>query len=129
MKNNGYDPGLIIRMPSALFATVLSLMVAVFSLNNWNIKIACALTYALALVISGWGFALVAWRIAGFIHAALMLGIAGFCFYVCLGNLDAPLGDNPAAGLIATATLIYFIVGTLSALFGIGITYLVLKKS
>ncbi len=139
MKDDGYDPGLIIKMPSALFATVLSMGVVLLQLNKlsrwsqigsaehfWSVF---ALTYAVLLVISGWIFAIAGWRMAGFVHAALMLGIAGFCFYVWSGNLNAPLADNPAAGIIAAAPVAYFVVGALTALFGIGTGYLLFGKS
>ncbi len=88
-----------------------------------------ALIYLLILAISGWIFALLGSRIAGIVHSALMLGIAGFCFYTWLGNVDTPLADNAAAGVIAIATLVYFIIGALAGLCGIGIAYLVFKKN
>ena len=88
-----------------------------------------ALVYLIILALSGWIFAITAWRISGFIHAALMLGIAGFCFYVCSSNLNTPFADNPAAGIIAAVTLVYFIGGVLAALLGTGTAYLLLGKS
>jgi hypothetical protein len=42
--------------------------------------------------------------------------------------LDTPLADNPAAGLIAAAIFVYFVVGALAGLFGIGIAYLMFRK-
>ncbi|HUE37309.1 MAG TPA: hypothetical protein VMO20_07955 [Candidatus Acidoferrum sp.] len=129
MNNEQYDPGLIIKMPSALFATLMLSLAAAFSLNNWNVRNACILSYILMLAVSGWSFALGKWRIAGFIHSALMLGIAGFCLYYWLGFLEVPLADNPAAGVIATASLVYLVVGIVAAIFGIGNGYFLLKDN
>lgn len=126
MKTDDDDPTLIIKMPSALFATVL-LIVARMFLNNSRVHNACIMSYASVLAISGWSFAIAGWRVAGLIHSILMFGIASFCFYVCFNNFNAPLADNPAAGLIGTVTLVYFIVGVLSGLCTIGIIYLLLK--
>ncbi|MGH7941385.1 MAG: hypothetical protein ACREFR_09970 [Limisphaerales bacterium] len=139
MKDDGYDPGLFIKMSSALFATMLSAGVVLVEANKfsrwsqigdaerfWSVF---ALSYAALLAILGYIFAVAGWCMAGFIHAALMLGIAGFCFYLWSGNLNAPLADSPAAGIIAIATLVYFIVGALAALFGLGTAYLLFGKS
>jgi hypothetical protein len=129
MKNGGYDEGLIIKMPSAMFATLLLPFVATLFLNNRNERMEVALIYLLVLAISGWIFALFGSRIAGVVHSTLMLGIAGFCFYTWLGDVDTPLADNPAAGVIAIATVVCFIIGALAGLCGIGIAYLVFKKT
>lgn len=90
---------------------------------------ACVLTYVVVLAISGWIFAVVKWRSAGFIHAVLMLGIAGMVFYKIMGGiLTSPGSDDPVAGVVAAADLVFIVVGVLAALCGIGVAYLAFKK-
>jgi hypothetical protein len=129
MNQDEYTKAGVIKVASAMYATLLWPFVTCLGSRNWSEKMAVALVYSSVLALSGWVFAITASRIAGFIHAALMLGMAGFCFYVCLGNLNAPLADNPAAGMIAVATLAYFIVGALAAIFGIGAGSVLFGKS
>lgn len=129
MNNEQRDNGLIIKMPSALLATLLLLFIGMLFLRNWNERTAIALLYVAVLAFSGWIFALWTIRIAGIIHSLLMFGIAGFCFYGVLFTEKTPLADNPAAGVDAIATVVGFTLGVIASLCGIGAAYLVFKKN
>lgn len=128
MKGDDSDSDLVIKMSSAMFSTLLAPFVGSLAVRSWNEWRALILAYILTLVLSGWAFAFMGLRVAGFINSALMLGIAGFCFYYSLGDMATPLADNPAAGLVATAALIYLLAGVIAAALGLGVGYILLKK-
>lgn len=128
MKGDDHDSGLVIKMLSALCSTLLAPFIGSLALKSWSEWRALILAYMLVIVLSGWVFAFVGWRAAGFINSALMLGIAGFCFYYSLGDMATPLADNPAAGLVATAALIYLIAGIVAAALSFSVGYFLLRK-
>lgn len=138
MANN--DREFIIKIPSALFATLLSFGVMLLFLNKVSIWrqigdtehfwMLFAAIYAAILTVSGWLFVASKWRGAGLIHAALMFGIAGFVFYKSMtGILTSPGSDDAVAGVVAATNLFFVIVGVLAAFCGIGIAYLLFRKS
>jgi len=81
-----------------------------------------ALIYVIILTVSGWFFAAFKWRLAGFIHAGLMLGIAGIVFYEIMnGIVTSPGSDNAAAGIVAGADLVFILLGLFTAICGIAV--------
>src|SRR5882724_9581766 len=103
---------------SALFATLLTCGLAMLVTNKisiWNslgtgekVWTIFASTYAIMLTVSGWLYGVLESRVLGIIHAVLMLGIAGMIFYGFLsGFISSPGSDNAAAGIVATANLVF----------------------
>jgi hypothetical protein len=85
--------------------------------------------YFVVLTASGWLFVMFQLRLVGLIHALLMLGIAGFGFYGGLVGMQTPLADKPSAGILASATVISFVIGVLAATCGIAVMFLTFKKT
>jgi hypothetical protein len=118
-----------ISIVSALFATLLfgiSLLwiLGQFSHQEANVKLRMifVLTYVIVLSVSGWFFAVFKWRVMGFIHAVLMLGIAGMVLYgIMRGMVTSPGSDNAAAGIVAAADLVFILLGLFSAICGIAV--------
>ncbi len=84
--------------------------------------------YAILMVVAGWGYAALRLRILGWIHALLMLGVAGGSGYYGL----AVLGDhsiaggsgpdaNPVGGILYGIGFLYCAVAIVTAACGIGV--------
>ena len=115
---------------SALFATLLLCALALLVRNKlsiwghlgtsekvWTI---IAAAYAVIMTASGWDYRASRRRTLGFIHAALMLGVAGLVLYgVLRGAVASPGPDNAAGGILALANLVFIIIGALAAICGI----------
>ena len=119
---------------SALFASLLLCGLSLLVNNKFSIwdKLGggekfwtiFALVYAIILAVSGWLYGALKKRAVGFVHATLMLGIAGLVFYGILnGMVTNPGADNAAAGIIAAANLIFIVIGALAAGCGIAVMY------
>lgn len=81
-----------------------------------------ALVYALVLTLSGWLYGALKMRAVGFLHAALMLVIAGLVFYeIARGAVTNPGADNAAAGIVAGANVVFVIIGALAASCGVAL--------
>jgi hypothetical protein len=117
---------------SALYATLLWLGLALVVSNQVSIWgqlgtrdklwIAFELAYAVVLVGSGLLYYTTARRFAGFIHALLHFGLAGFV--VCAlsrGAGSSPGPDNAAAGILAAANLVFVVGGALAAMCGFSV--------
>jgi hypothetical protein len=88
-----------------------------------------ASVYASILVLSGILYFTTLRRVAGFTHAALMLGAAGLVgFEIVRGQITRPGNDDAAAGIVAAANLVFVVGGGLAAIFGIGVLYSSLSK-
>ena len=129
MNTDNGNKGVAIKMSSAMLATLLLPFAIIFFLNNPNERSAFSLAYIFALFASGWLFAFFNIRFIGFLHSALMLGIAGFVFYTWLNLSNTPLADNPSAGVDALGSLISIVVGLIAALCGFGVAYVIVKKT
>jgi hypothetical protein len=115
---------------SALFATLLLCALALLVRNKlsiwghlgtsekvWTI---IAAAYAVIMTASGWDYCVSGRRTLGFIHAALMLGVAGLVFVAVLrGSVASPGPDNAAAGILAAADFAFVAIGLLAAICGI----------
>jgi hypothetical protein len=123
-----------ILMVSALFSTLLFGLQFVLVLNQFHIwgqlgtsdkvQIIFHSAYVIILAASGWFYTAFKWRVTGFIHAALMLGIAGLVLYgVLSGWVTSPGKDNAAAGILAAANLIFIVVGAFATVCGIGVAW------
>jgi len=118
-----------ISIVSALFATLLFSISALWILKQFGyqgtsgkLRMIVALIYVIILTVSGWFFAAFKWRLAGFIHAGLMLGIAGIVFYEIMnGIVTSPGSDNAAAGIVAGADLVFILLGLFTAICGIAV--------
>jgi hypothetical protein len=117
---------------SALFATLLSCVLALLVINKfsiWNhlgtgekIWAVFASAYAVVLTVSGWLYGALESRVAGITHAVLMLGVAGIVLYgVLSGFVSNPGSDNAAAGIVAAANLVFVIIGALAAICGVAV--------
>jgi hypothetical protein len=91
--------------------------------------------YAAVAVIAGWGYAVSRVRVFGWIHALLMLGVAGLCAvygFSTLGDRSITGGRgpdaNPVAGIIYGFALLGVIVAVVTAVCGIGVVRHVLRK-
>ena len=88
--------------------------------------------YAAVAVIAGWWYAASRFRLVGWIHALLMLGVAGLCAdygFSTLGHRGGRGPDaNPAAGIIYGIALLGVIVAVVTAVCGIGVIRHVLRK-
>jgi hypothetical protein len=128
MQSNDNGDGFLIKVTSVLFATsVWPFILSLFG-RHWSEKMALALAYSVILVMSGWIFLVFKSRIAGFVHATSMLALAGFWLCYGINDLEAPLADNPAAGMIATASLLYLAAGTVTAILAAGVGYSLFKR-
>jgi hypothetical protein len=88
-----------------------------------------ASVYASVLVLSGIFYFSTLRRVAGFTHAALMLGIAGMVgFEVARGQLSRVNADDAAAGIVAAANLVFVVGGGLAAIFGMGVLFSSVSK-
>ena len=94
-----------------------------------------ATIYAAVAVIAGWGYILSRFRFLGWIHALLMLGVAGLCgFYglSVLGNRSILGGSgpdaNPVAGIIYGIALVAVAIAAIIAVCGIGVIRHVLRR-
>ncbi|MGH7943316.1 MAG: hypothetical protein ACREDS_00120 [Limisphaerales bacterium] len=130
------DTRRVLAIPSALFATLLFGICILYVLKQFSyqgtsdkLRMIVVLAYLAILTILGWLYVTFKKRLAGFIHAVLMFGIAGLGFYGGVIGLQSPLADNPSAGILAAATLISFILGVLAAICGISMMFCVFKKS
>jgi hypothetical protein len=137
---NNKNLQICVRLASALFATFMMFALALLVQNKFSIwdKLGArekfwtilASAYAVFLTISGWLYGLLKWRIVGFVHALLMLGIAGLVLYGILGaQVTNPSADDPAAGIIATANVAFVAIGAFSAVCGFGIIFFLFRKS
>jgi hypothetical protein len=114
---------------SALFATLLSCVLALLVMNKFSIWYhlgtgekfwtVFASVYAVVLTASGWLYGALESRVAGITHALLMLGIAAMALYGALSGLAAsPGSDNAAAGIIAAANLALILTGVIASACG-----------
>ena len=128
MTNN--NRGLLVKIPSAMFATLLLFAITLLFLNKLSIwaKIGSvehfwtlfAVIYIAVLTTSGWLFVLFKGRVTGFIHAGLMLGIAGMVFYgIMRGMVTSPGSDNAAAGIVAGANFLFILLGLFTTICGV----------
>src|SRR5437879_4605195 len=117
---------------SALFTTLLSsglILLVLNKLSIWNqlgrgekFWTIFASAYAAVLTLCGWLYVALEFRVAGIIHAALMLGIAGMVLYGAVsGPLSSPGGDNAVAGVLAAANLVFIVIGALAAICGVAV--------
>jgi hypothetical protein len=117
---------------SALFATLLLCGLSLLAMNKFSIWgqlgagerfwTIFALVYALVLTLSGWLYGALKMRAVGFLHAALMLVIAGLVFYeIARGAVTNPGADNAAAGIVAGANVVFVIIGALAASCGVAL--------
>ncbi|MGB8369323.1 MAG: hypothetical protein ACLPYZ_13320 [Limisphaerales bacterium] len=117
-------------MLSTLYAMLLLCALASLvenKLSIWNqlgthekFWIIFAAAYAVILTASGFLSAVIKWRTAGFIHAVLMLGIAGLVLFGIANDwVTSPGADNAAAGIVAIADFVFIAGGVLAAICGV----------
>jgi hypothetical protein len=81
-----------------------------------------ASAYACALAGSGVLYWMTTRRVVGFIHGALMLGIACLVIFGLMRDgLSSPGSDNAAAGILAAANFAFVVGGAMAAICGIGV--------
>jgi hypothetical protein len=81
-----------------------------------------ASVYASFLVLSGIFYFSTLRRVVGLTHAAFMLGVAGMVgFEIIRGQWTRVSADDAAAGIVATANVVFVVGGGLAAIFGIGV--------
>jgi hypothetical protein len=91
--------------------------------------------YAAVAIIAGWRYVVSGRRAFGWIHALLMLGVAGLCAVYGLSILgDRSIAGgrgpdaNPAAGIIYGIALLGILIAVVTAVCGIGVIRHVLRK-
>lgn len=97
--------------------------------KNWTIFASAS---ALALTASGWLYAVFGWRIVGFLHGVLMLGVAGLCLYVLWTSRIRPHADDPASGFVAAISLVLIfaaiVVGVFAAICGVSVMLVIFDR-
>ena len=85
--------------------------------------------YAVLAVITGWKYSVSRVRLFGWIHALLMLGVAGLCVVYGISTLaDRSIAGNPVAGIIYGIGLLGVIIAVITGVCGFGVIRHVLRK-
>jgi hypothetical protein len=125
-------PGRVGPTLSALYATILTLGVALLTANKLTIWAQLgssekfwtlfALAYSFALMASGWVYVVLKTFVFGLGHSVLMLAMFGLVLFTFLsGKVTGPGSDNAAAGVLAWANLVFLLAGSMAAICGVSV--------